>query len=161
MSHILPGLKGHDWEAALLITRPRGRGVPRVVDEPENLALIFNYRRHEIHEFKDIDKIKDFLRSEYNLNASSRSIREALKIITQERNEAIIGRVITQYAEAPFPHEVRILDLLKDELAWIDSTSKLWIVAESLDRLGYKRWTDKKGFAIWIKKNPPVKEGSA
>jgi len=127
--------------------------MPRVVEESSNLSLILRYREEDI-DFSSISKIQDYLRDQFNLNASERSINEAMGLRRSEERARLVKRVILQNLVKPFPKEVRVLDLLKTDLFWIESGSKLWIVSEALARLGYSRKNDKEGFAVWIKKDP-------
>lgn len=149
MSHILKGLKGEQWEEALLITYP-GRGMPRVVDEPDNLFLILANRKPDLP-FSGIESIRDFLREEYNLNTSARSVRTALKFQTNEENARLINRIVDQHKAAPFPETVSVLALLKNELSWLQNPmAKFRVIAEALDRIGYVRRRVSHG-VIWEK----------
>lgn len=153
MSGILKGLRGEEWEQALLITRPRARGMPRVVDEPENLALILVNRNRDIPR-SSLDAVRDWLREEYNLSASKRSVTAALKLLRDEENQRIINKIIKQCVQEPLPNTVSILSLLNDELSWVKASTRTWIVAEALDRLGYvrRRWENE---ALWSKSVVP------
>lgn len=149
MDEILIGLKGHDWESGLLITRFRGRGLPRVVDDPSNLNLIFA-NRNDLP--KDVKAIREFLLAEYNMSSSVRNVKAALKLQRDETVYRIIKRIKAQYEASPFADSVMILELLKGELSWIDIPDRLKVVALALERLGYvrKRWENG---ALWTKQS--------
>lgn len=147
MSDILVGLKGDDWERGLLITRHRGRGMPRVVDDKENLNIILANR---VDAPKMIEPLREFLLAEYNMNASKRNARAALQLQRFESNERIIAKIKAQFEASPIPDSVQVIELLKNELSWIEDRDKVRITTQALERMGYirKRWENG---ALWIR----------
>lgn len=144
----LKGLEGEEWEQALTITRTRDRGPIRVVNDPMNVMIIMRFKP-EVGYGTPTD-IKRRLKERYNMDATNKSIAQAKSMLRLETNREIIRKIVAQGNDESFGDTVRIADLLQDELAWVDVPWKIWVVAEALDTLGYrkKRYAD---WALWEK----------
>lgn len=151
LSEILKGLKGEPWEEALIITRSRDRGQARVIDEPSNLQLILA-NRNDVP-MSSIDSIKKFLKNEYNLDASNRSIKTALSIIKDELGARMIKRICEQDSISPFPSRLSMNSLMQTDLFWLNNAHNMKMVAEALLRLGYERRRENDK-VVWVRKNP-------
>lgn len=141
----LKGLEGEDWEQALTITRTRDRGPIRVVNDPMNVMLILRFKP-EMNVGSNME-LKRKLKQAYNMDATNKSIKYARTSIRLEANRKLVNSIVTQGQEQDFGSCVRINDLLMGDLRWASDQvgSRLWLVAEALSALGYKR----KRYADW------------
>ncbi len=141
----LKGLDGEEWEQALTITRTRDRGPIRVVNDPMNVMLILRFKP-EINVGSNLE-LKRKLKQAYNMDATNKSIKYARTALRLEADRTLIRKIVEQGKEFDFGSCVRINDLLMNDLRWASSEvgSRLWVIADALDKLGYKR----KRYADW------------
>ena len=151
MHDLLPGISGEEWERALVIERARRRGKARISDYPVNLILIFKNRK-DVPVLDDAEEIKAWLTKTYDMSASARSINEARRILEDQERQRIVLKIIEQHDRAPFPAEVNIPEILMTDLAWVTGAFRLKIVADALERLGYRR-RRRGSLAVWIREN--------
>lgn len=151
MHDLLPGISGEEWERALVIERARRRGKARISDDPVNLILIFKNRK-DVPVLDDAEEIKAWLTKTYDMSASTRSINEARRILEDQDRHRIVLKIIEQHDREPFPAEVNIPEILMSDLAWVTGAFRLKIVADALERLGYRR-RRRGSLAVWIREN--------